>query len=75
MQLIGNVGNTASSIILYSNEDIRGSCGSLSLLYCVINEKTVTIHYTLKNFRVRFDPEKSPMGPDPFLGQTDLEAG
>ena len=28
-----------------------------------------------KNSRVRFDPEKGPMGPDPFLGQTDLESG
>ena len=27
------------------------------------------------NSRVRFDPEKGPMGPDPFLGQTDLESG
>ena len=25
--------------------------------------------------RVRFDTEKGPMGPDPFLGQTDLESG
>ena len=28
-----------------------------------------------KNSQVRFDPEKGPMGPDPFLGQTDLESG
>ena len=28
-----------------------------------------------KNSRARFDPEKGPMGPDPFLGQTDLESG
>ena len=28
-----------------------------------------------KNSWVRFDPEKGPMGPDPFLGQTDLESG
>ena len=28
-----------------------------------------------KNSRVRFDPEKGSMGPDPFLGQTDLESG
>ena len=34
----------------------------------------IVIH-SKKNSRVRFDPEKSPMGPDPFLGQTDLESG
>ena len=28
-----------------------------------------------KKSRVRFDPEKGHMGPDPFLGQTDLESG
>ena len=27
-----------------------------------------------KNSRVRFDPEKGPMGPDPFLGQSDLDS-
>ena len=32
-------------------------------------------HIHSKNSRVRFDPEKGPMGPDPFLGQTDLESG
>ena len=34
---------------------------------------TGTLHS--KNSRVRFDPEKGPMGADPFLGQTDLESG
>ena len=33
----------------------------------------LTIHSKIS--RVRFDPEKGPMGPDPFLGQTDLESG
>ena len=33
------------------------------------------IYIHSKNSRVRFDPEKGPMGPDPFLGQTDLESG
>ena len=31
-------------------------------------------HIHSKNYRVRFDPEKSPRGPDPFWGQTYPES-
>ena len=40
----------------------------------VLNE-AVMLSVHSKNSRVRFDPEKGPMGPDPYLGQTDLESG
>ena len=36
------------------------------------NPMDVNVHS--KNSRVRFDPEKSPRGPDPFWGQTYPES-
>ena len=38
-------------------------------------QNALLLSYTLKNFRVRFDPEKGPMGPDPFPGQSDSDSG
>ena len=40
----------------------------------LVSVTTIAVYLHSKNSRVRFDPEKSPRGPDPFWGQTYPES-
>ena len=73
--------NAVSSACIFSVQSIVQIFNTLKqLIHCVEITFSPESHYAMsstlhsKNSQVRFDPEKGPMGPDPFLGQTDLES-
>ena len=77
---------TTAELVIYHNYIPAKQCilsirkrtaGSLAKLLksqvivpILLKDKTMDCTVHSKNSRVRFDPEKSPRGPDPFWGQT-----